>query len=136
MHMLSRILAVCLLPLILAGCATVTTGEGQYVTVHVTCKGHQANAYCLASNAKGTWSFYAPEKKFVLRDGSPLRISCQSPMVGDFGIDQYPWINAAMFGNIISGGLVGAAIDVSNKSVWAYPNVISVESEFCKRFKN
>lgn len=119
--------------LLVLGCASVVSGDGQYVTVNVTCKGQKYPSYCVASNAKGAWNFYTPEMKYILRDSTPLRVTCRSPSIGNYGVLQPASINITVAGNIIAGGLVGTAVDASRGSIWSYPQEISLESEFCKR---
>lgn len=121
---------------LISGCASVVTGDKQYVSINVTCKGRSLPTHCVASNAKGSWNFYTPESKVIQRDASPLRIACHSPSVGQYGIYQYPVINPASFGNVLAGGVVGATVDASNGSLWHYPESISMESEFCKGLRN
>lgn len=129
---LKLILAIPVLALI-SGCASVLTGDSQSITIDVTCKGQSYSAICKASNSRGTWRFDTPQSKNILRDSSPLDVVCES-IIGSYGLRQYPMLNPVSAGNILIGGLVGATIDASNKTIWAYPYTISFESELCKVF--
>lgn len=124
------ILAIPVLALI-SGCASVLTGDSQSITIDVTCKGKTYPTYCTASNSRGIWRFDTPQSKNILRDSSPLDIVCESS-IGTYGIRQYPVPNPVSAGNILIGGLVGTAVDVSQRTIWIYPSNISFESEFCK----
>lgn len=116
---------------LISGCASVLSGDSQSVTIDVTCKGKNYPTYCTASNSRGAWRFDTPQSKNILRDSSPLDIVCES-MIGSYGLRQYPLPNPVSAGNILLGGLVGTAVDISHKKIWTYPSHISFESEFCK----
>ncbi len=118
---------------VLAGCASVLSGSDQAVTVQVLCKGKPIQAECQVSNSKGRWVFQTPQTRKILRDSAPLRVACYSSVVGEYGFYQYPGVNPISVGNAVVGGLVGTAVDASNTKLWAYPSVITVENELCKK---
>jgi len=120
--------------LAVAGCATVLTGNNQSVTLEVTCRGISHPSYCVARNAKGSWGVYTPQTSVVETDLSPLEIACESS-VGNFGLIVYPNPNITSAGNIIAGGLIGGAIDLSTASAWRYPRTITIESPLCAKSK-
>lgn len=118
---------------VMAGCASILTGADQAVTVQVMCKGRPVAADCQVSNSKGRWNFQAPQTRMILRDSAPLRVACYSSVTGEYGVYQYPGVNPASVGNAVVGGLVGTAVDASNTKLWAYPSVITIENDLCKR---
>ena len=119
--------------LCLHGCASVVSGPYQEVSLNVTCRGIDYPTYCVAGNNKGVWKFKTPETKVIARDGSPLQIRCENQSFGSYDIVQYPIINPVGLGNVLAGGFIGAALDMSSDAFWMYPSTISFENSFCRR---
>lgn len=129
-----KLLLIIFPTLCFVGCASVVSGSYQEVTLRVTCRGIVYPTYCVASNRKGDWKFKTPETKVIARDNSSLQIKCENQSIGDYSVLQYPIINPVGVGNVLVGGLIGAAIDVTSDAFWMYPKVISFESSVCGRF--
>ena len=111
------------------------SGDEQGVLIAVTCKNRVIETYCTAENSKGKWFFNAPEYKMIKRDSAPLTVTCISGSIGDYVYKVNPSLNLAAAGNVVSGGLVGAAVDLNTGSIWSYPAEIKIESNFCRIFK-
>lgn len=131
-----RMLVILLSSVIFAGCASIIDGDRQYLTIEVTCKGNIYPSICVATNSKGSWLFNTPQKNYIYRDNSPLRIKCESGFLGSYEYTQNSIINTSVAGNIVAGGVLGVIYDVNNNSFWDYPKYIKIESEFCKRLPN
>lgn len=117
------------------GCASVLSGDEQGILIAVTCKNRVIETYCTAENSKGKWFFNAPEYKMIKRDSAPLTVTCSSGSIGDYAYKVNSSLNLAAAGNVVSGGLIGAAVDLNTSSIWNYPAEIKIESNFCRIFK-
>jgi hypothetical protein len=119
-----RIALASLSMLALSGCATITTGQNQPVSVETPgCAG----ATCKLSNDKGTWYVSAtPGSATVQRAYSDMMVTCEK---GDYRSNPYPIrssTKAMAFGNIVFGGLIGAAVDAGSGAAYDYPTLITV----------
>ena len=117
-------LAACLL---FGGCASIVGGHNQ--SVSLTTKKDDTEvvgAKCSLANDKGTWYTTSPGSVTVRRSYGELTVNCaldgSSP-----GVAMAKSTTKAMaFGNILFGGVIGAAIDVSTGAAYDYPQVITV----------
>ncbi len=134
MLIIPKLLALFCLAAFLSSCASILNGAEQLLTFKVTCKGRSYPVFCEAQNAKGNWQFVTPQTKAILRDSSPLKITCNSPSFGEFSVRALPRLSPVIAGNLVSGGLAGAIIDGASSSMWMYPSSVSIENEFCTRF--
>jgi hypothetical protein len=109
--------------LLLCGCASLTTGQNQSVSVDT---GNEAGATCTLTNDKGTWHVPStPSSVVVNRAYGDLKVSCRKG--NQFGETTVASSTKGMaFGNILAGGLVGAAVDCGTGSAYDYPNQITV----------
>jgi hypothetical protein len=109
---------------ILTGCASVTHGTTQAVTIETLTPSGQTveGAECRLSNDKGDALGLSGQSVPVRRSGSNLSIHCtqegQAPAVGS----AVSRVNAGMVGNVLIGGAIGAAIDVGTGSGFNYPS--------------
>lgn len=122
----------CILAGMLGGCASITHGDLQRVTVQVQCGDRVVPAQCSASNDRGHWQFSAPASLVVNRDASVLQVACASPFFGTRTLQVSPRLTAAMAGNILAGGLVGVGVDMVTGSGLAYPPVVVVSYPSCR----
>lgn len=107
-----------------SGCASVTTGQNQSVSVST---GSQTGAVCTLSNDGGTWYVNStPGSVTVKRSYSDLTVNCTK---GELAGTQVVKSNtkAMAFGNIVAGGVIGAAVDVGTGSAYDYPTLIEVQ---------
>ena len=111
----------------LTGCASITGGTQQSVSVE-TRKDAVAvtGAECELTNAKGKWFIATPGSTQIQRSHDPLLITCKKPDydVGRASVESVA--RAGMAGNILFGGLIGVAIDHSSGAAYDYPNLIQV----------
>jgi len=108
---------------LLSSCATITSGNQQSVAVDT---GKVTGAKCALSNDSGTWYVnQTPGATIVKRSGSDLTIACEKGVMR--GAASTPSsAKAAAFGNIIAGGIIGAAVDMGSGSAYDYPSIINV----------
>ena len=110
------------------GCATVTGSETQAITVetHDAGGGAVAGAECKLSNNNGNWRLKSPATVNVRKSAEDLVVRCEMEDRPPGTARAVSKVNAGMFGNIIVGGVVGAAIDHTKGTAYDYPDVIRV----------
>lgn len=106
----------------LTGCASVTTGQNQSVSVSTNVPG----ATCKLSNDKGNWYVQStPGSVTVQRAYGDLSVACnKGHLSGNTTVKSST--KAMAFGNIIAGGVIGAAVDCGTGSAYDYPAQIDV----------
>ena len=119
-----RVAFACTLVLVASGCATITTGQNQPISVETPgCQG----ATCKLANDKGTWFVSAtPGSATVQRAYGDMTVTCEK---GEYRSNPYVFkssTKAMAFGNVIFGGLIGAAVDAGSGAAYDYPTLISV----------
>jgi len=87
---------------------------------------------CDLKNDKGRWRLSTPGKATVINDTSQLEISCKAPFIPSFKVSVMPMPSMGMLGNLLFGGVVGAAVDVYNNSGMKYPENIYISNPNCK----
>jgi hypothetical protein len=116
--------AIALAVLAVGGCASITAGTGQSVAVSTT---PEAGAHCNLQNEKGQWEISStPSATTVHKAYGPLTVTCESP-AGWKGSQSVESNTAgAAFGNILFGGVIGAAVDMGSGAAYKYPPTITV----------
>lgn len=122
------------LPLFLAaaalstGCASITTGQNQSLSVETRANGTTVSgASCKLENDKGTWYATSPGTAVVRRSYNDLNVRCEKNG-HEAGVTAAKSSTKGMaFGNILAGGIIGAAIDAGSGAAYDYPSIISVE---------
>lgn len=109
--------------LCLASCASMTTGTNQSVSVNTE---PEKGAICELHNDKGTWYVSStPGSVVVNRAYSDLNIVCRKgEKTGNTVVKSST--KGMAFGNIIFGGIIGTATDMSTGAAYDYPTNISV----------
>jgi hypothetical protein len=112
----------------LTGCASVVNGENQSVQVATRdIKGDALEgANCDWKNSKKSGSFVSPSVISVKRDYDTMHVVCRkdgSPQ-GTAAVTSNA--TAGMMGNVLVGGLIGAAVDHATGNAYEYPSVIIV----------
>lgn len=108
----------------LTGCASVTHGTSQSVTIETLSSTGQAieGAECTVANDKSSTVTTSGQSTSVRRSGAILTIECtqagQAPAKGQ----ATSRVNGGMVGNILVGGLIGAAIDSGTGAGFNYPS--------------
>ncbi|HET8747151.1 MAG TPA: hypothetical protein VFM98_16250 [Ramlibacter sp.] len=113
--------------LYLTGCASIVNGQNQPVSVETRGEsGAVAGANCKLSNNKGTWYVTTPGSTTVQRSYEDLAVLCtkdsHEPGLASVKSSTKPMA----FGNIIFGGVIGAAVDVGTGAAYDYPPLITV----------
>jgi uncharacterized protein YceK len=119
-----RFAIVTVLLVILSGCASITTGENQSLSVETNpCRG----ATCKLTNDKGTWYVNGtPGSVTVHRAYGDLNLICEEGAFKSNPMVVASTTKGMAFGNIIFGGLIGAGVDASTGAAYDYPTVITV----------
>jgi hypothetical protein len=116
---------------LLGGCASVFNDKTQVVSVRAVCLERSVPANCVAENSRGRWAFRAPNEIVVAKDMYALKVTCKSVMVEQHTVHAPAVLQNAMAGNLLAGGVVGAAIDVGTGRGFAYPGNIDVSYPSC-----
>ena len=117
---------------LLSGCASLLEEDTQEVNVRFMCAEKHLVATCDLKNDKGRWRLSTPGKATVINDTSQLEISCKAPFIPSFKVSVMPMPSMGMLGNLLLGGVVGAAFDVYNNSGMKYPENIDISNPNCK----
>lgn len=118
-------LFACVSLVTLGGCASIVTGQNQSVSVDTF---PEKGASCKLSNDKGTWHIPStPGSTTVLRAYSDLTVSCEKPGCGSGTTTVKSSVKGMTFGNILAGGVIGAAVDCGTGSAYDYPTNIEVK---------
>jgi len=120
---LSGALFTALLLTTLVGCACITTGQNQSVSVNT---GTNSGATCSLSNDEGTWYVNStPGSVTIKRSYSDLAVNCKKDdKTGTATVKSHT--KGMAFGNILAGGIIGGAIDCGTGAAYDYPSVINV----------
>ena len=113
---------------VLAGCATLLDEDTQEISVFLQCKERQVRAQCVAENSKGRWSFRAPGMVQVNNDIGDLNITCKVQYMPQFTVSVSAMPTWNMAGNILMGGIIGAAYDLHNNTGLKYPETVSIST--------
>lgn len=118
-------LAACVLS---TGCASVTGGNTQkmYVQAQTLDGTPVTGADCSLSNDKGTWRVKAPGDTSITRSNKRMEVKCGKSPLPEGVVSVESSTRAAMFGNILIGGAIGAVIDHSSGAAYEYPEMIKV----------
>lgn len=120
--MLKESLAIALLGL--ASCASITTGGEQSLSVDTP---NAPNANCNLTNDKGTW--YVPSTPgsiTVHRSYNALNVTCKKDGFDAATLSSASVTKGMMAGNLLFGGIIGAAVDAGTGAGYDYPNLISI----------
>lgn len=115
--------------LFLQGCATVSAGTGQTVTV-VTQKGIEGASCKLTDQVGSVWHVSAtPGTVTVNKGDGPMSVVCSKPGYRDGSVLVDEDVAGATYGNILVGGVIGVAVDAASGAAQRYPDVIEVWME-------
>lgn len=112
-----------ILPLFLiAGCATITTGQNQSLSV-IT---HPDQASCSLNNDRGSWYVdKTPGTVTVNRAYGNLSVTCKKDdLSGATSVKS--GVKGIEFGNIFLGGIIGGAVDAGTGAAYDYPSIIDL----------
>ena len=111
---------------VLSGCATLLDEDTQEISVSLQCKERLVRAQCVAENSKGRWSFRAPGLVQVNNDYGDLMITCKVQYMPQFTVSVPSMPSWNLAGNILLGGLIGAAYDIHNNTGLKYPETVGI----------
>ena len=119
-------LALCVL--LASGCASVTGGSTQSVSIQTrdTAGKEVAGAQCELSNAKGRWIVTTPGSTSITRSNDDMHVHCNKAGMDPARAEVVSITKDAMFGNILIGGPVGAFIDHSSGAAYEYPSFLAL----------
>lgn len=125
-HLILPAVALCSLA---TGCASITTGHNQSLSVETrTANGQMVEgASCKLENDKGTWYVTSPGSTLVRRSYNDLSVRCEKEGHAAGVTAAKSATKGMAFGNILFGGIIGAAVDVGSGAAYDYPSIISVE---------
>jgi len=109
-----------LLPVLLLGaCASIVQGDDQVVSVETpNCKG----AECRMTNGQGTYFVSkTPGTVTINKSASAMQIECSKDGKTEISTVESNTEGMA-FGNILAGGVIGAAVDMSTGAAYKYPS--------------
>jgi hypothetical protein len=78
------------------------------------------------TNDKGTWFVTTPGSVSIHRSLEDLTLSCTKDGFAPATDVEKSATKGMAFGNILFGGLIGTAVDVSTGAAYDYPTLISV----------
>jgi len=112
----------------MTGCASVVNGHTQSVSVTTRDRGEAVSgAQCTLINDKGTWYVTSPGSVSVQRSFDALLVDCKLVGLPNGTAAATSGTTAAVFGNILVGGVIGASIDIATGAAYSYPNLIPVD---------
>ncbi len=110
----------------LSGCATITEGREQTVTVTTVCEGVIVTGVaCELANNKGRWRVITPQSARIHKSYGGLSVTCQqqSATGATNAVSDY---NDGAWGNVLLGGGVGYLLDTTTGAGFDYPNQLTV----------
>jgi hypothetical protein len=110
------------------GCASIVTGQNQSLSVETRHNGSPVSgASCRLNNDKGTWYATTPGTVTVQRSYGDLSVRCEKEKHEPGLAVAKSSTKGMMFGNILFGGIIGAAVDAGSGAGYDYPSLITVE---------
>ena len=127
LHPALRMLALGAIAPLFTGCASIVSGQNQSLSVETLQAGKPlSGANCKLDNDKGAWYVTTPGSVTVRRSGEALNLRCEK-VGAEPGVAAVQSATKAMaFGNILFGGFIGAAVDVSSGAAYDYPVLVQV----------
>lgn len=112
----------------LSGCATITTGTSQSVTVMTEKKVEGADCE-LTDSQDGKWFVKTPGTVSVRKGYGPMTITCKKEEYHDTTTSIDETFAGATLGNLLIGGGIGLLVDAASGSAQRYPDQIVVWME-------
>lgn len=114
----------------LTGCASIVNGHNQVISVETRYKGQQVSgATCKLDNGKGTFYVTTPGTVTVHRAYDDMNVKCEKDGLKPGLAAVKSSTKPMAFGNVIFGGVIGAAIDAGSGAAYDYPTLITVIME-------
>jgi len=111
------------------GCASLTGSKNQPLSVTTTYdKKPITGASCELNNDKGKWFVTTPGSVIILKSYEDLTVMCKKEDTKHTGVNTFKSANeGSVWGNVITGGLIGYAVDASSGAGFSYQSVLNVE---------
>lgn len=111
----------------LTGCASITGSSQQSLSVETRDSASSVTGVtCELSNDKGKWFLNTPGSAYIQKSNENLNVLCKKEGLSPGQASVASTTKAGMVGNILFGGLIGAAIDHSTGAAYEYPPLIQV----------
>jgi ABC-type Fe3+-hydroxamate transport system substrate-binding protein len=124
-----------ILVVLLNGCASITGDQTQPITIFAVCAGSAAPvaAECILENDKSRKIIVSPGTVAVKRSFSDLTVQCvfENSKTGRVILSSKS--DEKILGNIVAGGVIGAAVDVGTGAAFNYPNRATVLMDCAKK---
>ncbi len=121
-----KILA-CALAVSLSGCASITGSKTQPISVTAVCEAEQIQgATCTVTNDKGVFYTSTPGTVMVNKSTADLSVTCVKNKINSNAQVVKSTNNANIWGNILLGGPIGAAVDAGTGAGFDYPPSVNV----------
>ncbi len=117
--------------LLLCGCASISGSRNQAINLHTSCEGTPiSGASCSITNDSGTWYTKTPAAIFIRRSGGDLVVICKKDQLQASATFRSS-SSSGMWGNVLAGGLIGAAVDAGTGAGFDYPNPMNINFDSC-----
>ena len=123
------LLSVVASTVLFSGCASITSGKQQNLSVKAICDGKPVKgAQCELTNSKGSWFATTPGSVGIQKSYGDMTVSCTK---GDAkGVATFSSASeGAVWGNIVAGGIIGYAVDAGTGAGFSYQPVLQVKLE-------
>src|SRR6185312_8897061 len=119
-----RLAILAFTPLMLGGCATIVEGTGQSVSISTNPPG----AICSVDREGTRLGQVAgtPGSIHIDKSSKDLLVSCAKSGYASATAASTPKFNGTIFGNILTGGVIGALVDESTGANYEYPAQFSL----------
>ena len=117
---------------VLSGCASLLDEDFQEVTINLQCNEKPIRGQCIAENSRGKWVFRAPGTVLVKNEMGDLDITCKPAYLPQFTVSVPAVPSWNLAGNLLMGGVIGAAYDVHKNTGLKYPETIHISSPTCR----
>lgn len=122
-----RLLLILALSAALPGCASIVGGADQTVSVRALNDTDQVvGAMCEIVSNKGTWYVTTPGTVPISRGYEDLAVTCRKQDLEPGIVTVKSATKGMAFGNILFGGIIGAAVDMGTGAAYEYPSLITV----------
>jgi hypothetical protein len=109
------------------GCASIVNGQNQSLSVKTNgADAEVVGAKCTLNSNKGTWYVTTPGSVTVQRSYNDMMVTCKKDGMDDGTGAIKSSTKAMAFGNILFGGIIGAAVDTSTGAAYDYPDLITI----------
>ena len=123
------LLSVVASTVLFSGCASITSGKQQNISVKAICDGKPVTgAQCELTNDKGSWFTNTPGSVGIHKSYGDMTVTCTK---GDAkGVATFASANeGSVWGNVLAGGIIGYAVDANTGAGFSYQPVLQIKME-------